>query len=95
MTAVPEPTVTPVTMTRQEPDERMHVTGLKLTVPVPDVCEKVTGPVGDDPVIVAVQVVVPPVLIEYEVQVKEIMDEVFVIVKAVLPLLGALFWSPP
>jgi hypothetical protein len=79
-----------------EPEESVQVAGLgKVTVPVPD-CVKVTVPVGDEPVTVAVQVEVPPTANDVGVQETEVLVVAFVTVRVdEVPELPALLESPP
>jgi hypothetical protein len=44
------PNLVPVIVMEQEPNERVQVAGeVKVTLPVPELCENITVPVGDDP----------------------------------------------
>jgi hypothetical protein len=53
------PVLPPVTFTEHEPDASVHLTGLGVMLPTPDF-ERVTVPVGDAPVTVAVHRVTEP-----------------------------------
>ena len=53
------PAFAPVNVREHEPDARVHLAGLGITLPIPD-CESVTVPVGDNPITVAVHVVDEP-----------------------------------
>jgi hypothetical protein len=58
---LPLPTVEPVAVTEQLPDDSVHDEEENVTVPVPGVpCVKLTDPVGLEPVTVAVQVLPEP-----------------------------------
>ena len=81
------PAALPVTMMLQVPPESVHVAGDgMMTLPVPD-CEKMTVPLGDRPVTVAVQEVVAPTLKEEGEQPTEVEEESLSDITQTLPLL--------
>ena len=99
MVTLPLPTVTPVAVTAQLPDDNVHgFAEVKVTVPVPGVpCVKVTVPVGLAPVTVAVQVVLvtPDTLMLEGTQLTEVVVDAIVMVREKVPKLPALLLSPP
>jgi hypothetical protein len=75
------PAVAPVMEIEHEPDVRVQLAGLgRVTVPLPD-SVKVTVPVGDESVTVAVQVLVSPMSKDVGVQETVVVVDVNVVVE--------------